>query len=87
MQRDEPPPRQWGQGCSVPFDTLASGTVSSPFVLTLREVPLTERESPMADWSYGANDAEAVKLYSHKLFKQAIPATAAAKLCLNALNP
>ena len=41
----------------------------------------------MADWNYGAGDAEAVKLYSRKLFRQAIPMTAASKLCLNALNP
>lgn len=41
----------------------------------------------MADWSYASGDAEAVKLYSHKLFRQAIPMTTAAKLCLNALNP
>lgn len=62
--------------------------VSSPPVpLTLREELSQKANSAMADWSYGANDAEAVKLYSHKLFKQAIPMTAAAKLCLNALSP
>lgn len=41
----------------------------------------------MADWSYGVNAPEAVKIYSHKLFRQAIPATTAAKLCLNPTNP
>ncbi len=41
----------------------------------------------MADWSYGVNSPETVKIYSHKLFRQAIPATTAAKLCLNTTNP
>jgi Protein of unknown function (DUF4043) len=41
----------------------------------------------MADWNYGAGDAEAVKLYSRRLFRQAIPMTAASKLCLNSLSP
>lgn len=41
----------------------------------------------MAEWSYGVNAPETVKIYSHKLFRQAIPATTAAKLCLNTTNP
>lgn len=34
----------------------------------------------MADWSYGVNDAATVKLYSHRLFAQAIQATTIWKL-------
>lgn len=34
----------------------------------------------MADWSYGVNDAATVKIYSHRLFAQAIQATTIWKL-------
>lgn len=36
----------------------------------------------MAEWSYGVNDPAAIKLYSHRLFAQAIQSTAASKLSL-----
>jgi len=35
----------------------------------------------MAEWNYGVNDAATVKLFSHRLFKQAIQATTVWKLC------
>ena len=35
----------------------------------------------MADWNFAANSAEAVKIWSHRLFKQSITKTIAWRLC------